>query len=374
MQCVKCKTELPDNAAYCLSCGAKQAARPRSARKRGNGEGTVYKRENGKWQAEICIYRNGKRMRKYKGGFAKKKDALDYIVRLKNQKAARSVITLDKIWDGWSETALPKLSDSKQVAYKIAHKKLSDLRYWDIADIKISDLQEMVDNAGTSYYTCRDMKSLLSHLYKRAVAQQDVLTNLALFIELPTLDAEEPTPFNEDELRAFWSDYGNGNTFTGYILLMIYSGMMPGELLKAEKGMIDWGKQLIFGCGMKTKKRKETPIVIADFMIPVLADLCENSETDKIVNIKKNRFYDLFKDTLQRCRCRPLAPYSCRHTTATALALGNISPSVIQAVMRHSKLTTTQHYIHVDSKPMLDAVNLLVNKKDTTDKLPTKNE
>jgi len=33
----------------------------------------------------------------------------------------------------------------------------------------------------------------------------------------------------------------------------------------------------------------------------------------------------------------------CRHTTATALALGNIAPSVIQEVMRHTKFNTTQH-------------------------------
>lgn len=51
---------------------------------------------------------------------------------------------------------------------------------------------------------------------------------------------------------------------------MIYSGMMPGELMQAEKKMTHWDTQEIIGCGLKTKKRKETPIVIADIVVPVL--------------------------------------------------------------------------------------------------------
>jgi len=385
MLCIsnKCKTDLPDDATYCFTCGVKQvkSAQKRKPKGRGNGQGTVYQRSNGKWQAEICMYHKGERTRKYKGGFIKKKDALDYIAALKSAKSQKATTTLESIWDSWSETAMLKLSPSKQTAYKIAHNKFSELKHWDISDIKIADLQIMVDEGGASYYTKRDMKSLLSHLYKRAVAQQDVLTNLALYIELPTLDAEEPVPFSEEELKAFWKDYGEGKTFTGYILLMIYSGMMPGELLKAEKRMIDWKTQTIFGCGLKTKKRKETPIVVADLMVPVLADLCAKNETSKLVDIGRDQFYNTYKETLQRCGCRPLTPYACRHTTATALALGNIAPSVIQAVMRHAKLTTTQSYIHVEAAPMLEAVNRIkipgiqgVNPDSIADVLPTGEE
>ena len=76
--------------------------------------------------------------------------------------------------------------------------------------------------------------------------------------------------FSEEELKNIWEDYGKGNLISGYILLMIYSGMMPGELMQAEKKMTHWDTQEIIGCGLKTKKRKETPIVIADIVVPVL--------------------------------------------------------------------------------------------------------
>ena len=75
----------------------------------------------------------------------------------------------------------------------------------------------------------------------------------------------------------------------------------------------------------------------------------------------KDRFYPAFHDALARCGARNLKPYSCRHTTATALALGNIAPSVIQEVMRHTKFSTAQRYIHPDMTASHAAVNTVLH-------------
>lgn len=52
-----------------------------------------------------------------------------------------------------------------------------------------------------------------------------------------------------------------------------------------------------------------------------------------------------------------MPPYSCRHTTATVLADIEYNVTVIKEIMRHSKIETTQRYIHKTTAPMLDAVN-----------------
>lgn len=363
MICRKCKKEIPEESKYCNLCGSGQSVPVRAPKKRGNGQGTVYKRENGKWQAEVRIYKDGRNYRATKGGFDKKKDALEYIAQLRSETDYKVVTLNDLYTKDWSKSAAMRLSKSKRLAYEIAFNKFTDIKYWDIRNIKIHHLQEMVDGVGTSYDTKKDLKALLSHLYKRAVAQQDISNNLALYIELPRTPESKQEPFSEDELKLFWKDYGEGNKFSGYILMMVYSGMMPGELLNAQKDMIDWKNQVIEGCGLKTKKRKTTPIVVADFMVPVLMDLCSINDSNKLLPMGKNQFYDEYKATLERLGCRQLPPYSCRHTTATALALGNIAPSVIQEVMRHSKITTTQKYIHIGSQPMIDAVNTLMKSK-----------
>lgn len=139
----------------------------------------------------------------------------------------------------------------------------------------------MVNDKAPTFCPARDMKNLMSHVYKIAMAQEDARTNLATFIVLPELEEGERTLFIESEVKQLWKDWNSGNMFTGYILLMIYSGMMPGELFICEKQMIDFGQQIIFGCGLKTKKRKSTPIVIADDIIPVLNKLCESTEGKK---------------------------------------------------------------------------------------------
>ena len=75
MECIKCKKEIPDGAPYCCWCGKKQQTK--KATKRGNGTGSVYRR-NDKWVAEITRgYReeNGtmKRVVSRKCGFRTKK-------------------------------------------------------------------------------------------------------------------------------------------------------------------------------------------------------------------------------------------------------------------------------------------------------------
>lgn len=333
--------------------------------KRGNGQGSARKR--GKTWTAIwtigTVVEDGRlrQIRQTKGGFRTKTEALAYAANPPSLVASERVPTLQEYWETWSKTSLPKMSKSKQTAYKIAKRKVERIMLLPVDKINIKLLQETVDAKATTYYPAKDIKTVLTHLYKRAVAEGWVTTNLAEFIELPTLEEEELQPFNEDELRSFWDAYGKGDTFVGFILLMIYTGMMPGELMKLKKDMIDWDASEIRGCGLKTKKRKETPIVFPEIIAPVLLDLCQRSESriGNVLCMNKDRFYPEFHAALARCGARDLKPYSCRHTTATALALGNIAPSVIQEVMRHTKFSTTQRYIHPDMTAAHAAVNAL---------------
>ena len=333
--------------------------------KRGNGQGSARKRGKA-WTAIWTlgtVVEDGRlrQIRQTKGGFRTKTEALAYAANPPSSVTTDRVPTLQDYWETWSTTSLPKMSKSKQTAYKIAKRKVERLMLLPVDKLNIKLLQEAVDAKASTYYPAKDIKTILTHLYKRAVAEGWVTTNLADFIELPTLEEEELQPFNENELRNFWDAYGAGDTFVGYILLMIYTGMMPGELMRLTKDMIDWDAREIRGCGLKTKKRKETPIVFPEIIAPVLLDLCQQSGSriGNVLCMTKDRFYPAFHDALSRCGARDLKPYSCRHTTATALALGNIAPSVIQEVMRHTKFSTTQRYIHPDMTAAHAAVNAM---------------
>ena len=369
MECIKCKQPLQDDFLYCPYCGKKQITqKTKTSRSRPNGTGTVYKR--GKtWTASYVhgyvIQEDGKlkTVRSTKGGFRTKKEAMEYLPSLQNAPE-RKVPNLLELWEIYKQSKkYLKLSDSRKEKYDIAWKKLDSLWFFKIDKLTTFDLQNAVDSNADTYYTARDLKNLLSKLYQTAMPDEFVKTNLSEYIELPDLNAKEQQPFRSEEIQKLWADYTAGNWWTGYILLMVYTGMMPGELLDARKEHIDWEGRQIVGAGKKTAKRRETPIVLADFILPVLANLCEHTEGEKLIRINKDRFYETYYASLERAGCRRLTPYSCRHTAATTLALENIPPSVIQQIMRHAKFSTTEKYIHIDVEPMRQAINMLQKKK-----------
>lgn len=375
MKCRKCKKEIPDGSKFCLFCGTIQSVSDRK-KSRGNGQGTAIKRGNtwtAVWTEEFdvetiknqdgTIKRVLHQKRKWKGGFKTKTAALAFAANPSSQE--EKTPTLRNYWKGWESSDYQDLSKSKQTAFKIAWEKLDQLAGKEIGKLTIDDLQSTINEKASTYYPARDMKILLSHLYKRAVAEGNARTNLAEFIRLPSLEEKEMRPFTEDELKKLWTAYGNGDKFIGYILLMVYSGMMPGELFKLKPDMIDFEKCEIVGCGLKTKKRKETPIVFPDMIAPIIQRMVETSKARKgyVVGVNRDKFYKEYYAELKKLGVRELPPYSCRHTTATALALGNIAPSVIQEVMRHTKFSTTQRYIHPDSQAARDAVNQIAEKE-----------
>lgn len=67
--------------------------------------------------------------------------------------------------------------------------------YCDIQTITIGQIQDLVNEKAPTFYPAKDIKTLLSHLYDMAIAQQDVTVNLAEYIKLPCLDEKEQQPF-----------------------------------------------------------------------------------------------------------------------------------------------------------------------------------
>lgn len=360
MTCIKCGREIPDGVPYCCWCGKRQKV-TNNGKSRGNGQGEAYQRGKtwtARWTEAIYLDADNKmhQRRRTKGGFTSKRAALLYAANppQNNHQAP----TLRAYYNTYVAGDFIKLSANTQGAMRKAFDRLQPIMDIKIDELTIQQIQSVVDSAADTYYTRKDMKTLLSHCYNLAIAEQRTSVNLAKYIVLPELAEEEPVPFSEIEIAKFWNAYPSDH-FVGYILTMIYTGMMPGELFKLEKSMIDFDRNEIVRGGIKTKKRKVTPMVFPDFLAPVLHQLCEESQSkiDRVCCASRDNFYKKYYECLERVGVRRLPPYACRHTTATALAMKNIAPSVIQEIMRHTKFTTTQRYIHPDMENMVSAVN-----------------
>ena len=340
---------------------------------RGNGQGCAFQRiVNGKkqstWTAQY-IYdwkfpddpsKPRIPMKRTKGGFKTKREALEYIAVLKVERPTLAP-KLSDYWKTYSENALLKLSRDKQYAYNAAWDKLKHIHSVRVDALTVELLQQTVSTCASTYYTQKDCRTVLKKLLERAHAEGYVNAILSDYIELVPLEEKEQIPFNKDEQKALWKLYEDGNLDAAIPLLMIYTGMMPGEaqLLKVEH--IDLEHKTMFGMNLKTKVRKKTPVVIADCLLPVIEDLIAHAQQSGYIWPRnETRWYERYYAILELAGCRKLPPYSCRHTTATALSVDkNIAPQTIKRVMRWSTAKMLDRYAHPETSDALDAVNKL---------------
>ena len=377
MICSKCKAEAVPGAAFCPWCGKKLITTKKSrVKSRGNGTGTAFKRGS-TWTAQVVVEyeklppfdpdnpenaRPRRKITRSKGGFKTRDAALQYCPILKNgpQKPALAP-TLEHYWGRFKVGHYTELGKSKQQAARTAWKKLDSIKGTRIDQLMVEDLQNIVGEKGTSYYTCKDMKNLLQSLFDIAAAEGYVRKELPTFISLPPLEEEEQIPFSETEQAAIWKQYESGDIRAAAHLLMIYTGMMPGEAMKLKVSQIDMDARQIYGAGIKTKVRKKTSIVLAENILPVVQDLIDHAQPSGYIwkRVEKE-WYENYYAVLEAAGCRPLKPYSCRHTTATALAIDKrIAPQTVQKVMRWSSTKMLDKYAHPDRSDALEAVNAI---------------
>ena len=331
---------------------------------RGNGQGSAYKRGE-TWTAQVVIgWKNGSPVKRTKGGFKSKRDAINYCsVLLKAKEERKKPKKLIDYWNFYEDTKLHRLSASQQTSYRIAWNKLSEIHYWKVNELELNDLQKAVSDSCPTYWTAKDCRDLLSNLYKIAVLDGFVHGNLPSFIVLPPHEETEREPFTAEEQASLWKLYESGDMDAAIPLLMIYTGAMPGEVMDIKVENIDLENHIITGVGLKTKVRKNSPIVLSDTIIPVVESLMEHA-TKKGYLWKRVRpeWYRQYYNALKKAGCRRLTPYCCRHTTATALAINkNIAPRTVQRIMRWSSPEMLKVYAQPDMEHLIEAVNSIKN-------------
>lgn len=369
MECRKCYRSLPEDAIFCCYCGVKQFLE-RSVRRKGNGLGSVYKRlDRGTWCASLTVdvvVADGKvvQKRKVKSGFKTKKAANEYLAEVlsgNEQKRTKAMPTVADLYRQFVEAPGKKPGSSTMSAYKTAfNKRIAPIiGDYPIDAVALKDLERII--SGLTFDPAHDVKDLMSKLFQRAIADGFVQVNPAPMLAMPEKNSKEIPAWLPAEIEKLWHAYGDGNRVAASCLLMIYTGMMPGELFTLKMDMIRWDERTIVGCGLKTKERKEKPIVLSEAILPVLKDLCDTSPTRRgfVWGLSRDQFYADFSELKKDLSIRQeVRPYSSRHSTATELELLGVSPSVIASVLRHKNYATTaKHYIDISNDAALSAVN-----------------
>lgn len=368
MICVKCGKSFQDDALFCPYCGKKQGIFP-SSRKysvRANGTGSVYYDSHAKrWVAQIITgrhYTSDKKIRfEYKRQYFKSRtEALKAVSSLAEEKSARPDFTISYYYNAFTAGKGDSLSKDKQTAYRIAYNRLKTIWSRPVKDLTINDLQAVLGASCASYYPARDVRALLNYIFKLAAADdRDINPVLPTLLQLPKMDEAQVEPFTEDEQLKLWYSYESGNMGAAIPLIMIYTGLMTGEMRKLSKSMIDLQEKEIVGVGLKTKERKKRSVLLPDDIVPVLEDVIAKTETDRLYNVSEDQFYKLYYVALSEAGItRHLTPYSCRHTTATVLAVHeNVAPQTLQRIMRWKSTRMMDRYVTPSEQDARKAVN-----------------
>lgn len=362
MLCRKCSAMIPNGSVFCCMCGVKQEKPAHAAKKRGNGQGTVFKIGD-KWACEITLgyAKDGDKLRRRarrKSGFKTKRDALAYLETLRSTPEKTTAITVSQLWEMFQKTA--ELSDSKMTAYRIAYNKIkNEIDYRTIDSFSVSELQDLTDESAPSYYTRRDIKSLLSHFYKIAIRDDYTDKNRAQYIKLPKLVSSERETFGENDIKALWRDFKQPSKITAGILTMLYTGIRAGELLTIKSENVHLDEQYMTG-GIKTERGKARKIILPDKLLPVIRFLLAQDDGRLCGYAYKNAFYDdwIAKRTDLKLR-EALTPYCCRHTYITRLTALKVSPAMLQELVGHEDYETTLDYTHLSVEDRLKEVNRL---------------
>lgn len=361
MTCRFCNKDLPADALFCCFCGKKQKAPERSPKRRGNGQGTVFKCGNG-YAAEVTlgyISENGKLKRKSrrKKGFKTKREAAAYLETLRSLPEKQASITISELYKIFSDTS--KLSHTKTVSYQIAYNRIAPtLSYRKIDSLTVADLQAVVDSTASTYSTQRDIKQLLNHLYKIALRDDLVDKNRATFITLVENNPAEKQIFTEAEIEKLWNDYRNtADIISASALIMLYTGMRPGEVrgLKVENIHLD--EHYMTG-GIKTTKGKRRKIIIPDKIMPIMQSFVNQGGFFSGSDMKYLQHH--WNDKRSALALNPaLTLHCCRHTYLTRLTALNVSPAMLQELAGHEDYETTLNYTHLSVADRLEAVNKL---------------
>lgn len=286
-------------------------------------------------------------------------------------------VTFAQIYEKWSFETFPDISLNSRRSYNAAFNKFEKIHNMKMIDIKKAHLQQVFNSHNDISKTYQNkMRIIVRGIFKFCIENDIVTKDYSAFIKLTAEDSDESihTPYTEEEIRLLWDNidlplplkFSAKNIQNIYpvdmILIMIYTGMRPGELLKVECDNVNLEEQYLIG-GFKTQAGTDRIVPLHDDILPLVTKRVQQGgkylipyKSDNPPTMNQYRVY-MFDGVMKKLKLDHL-PHDGRHTFATYADKAEINPNMVKRIMGHSINDITQGvYTHKDAADLVEAVN-----------------
>lgn len=361
-----------------------------------NGYGSVYKL-SGKRRKPYCaritdgfkMSQNNKCIPVYKyiGYYETQKDAMqalaDYHKNPYNIEVNK--ITFGELFKKWSADKYPNISKSNINSYNAAYNTAKDLENIPIKDVRLTNLQHIIDTCGKNYPTLKKIKLLFTQIFEFCVRNEiiDPTRNIAQYVDVLKYKDRNPKkydrkPFTSKEIKLLWSS--QKNEYGMIPLMLMYSGVRISELLDLKKEDVFLDKKYFKVIASKTEAGIRT-VPIADKVLPFFEYWYNKNDCKYLLSTPDaehflyRNYYDSYwipymvnldmgelirVEGKKKLAYKGHKPHDTRHTCISLLTKANVDERIIQKIVGHSgKNVTETVYTHVDIEQELKAINLI---------------
>lgn len=262
-----------------------------------------------------------------------------------------------------------RLSENTYKSYESDLKMFYDYVKKDLANISKNDIQDFLYKLKKSPKTKAHYLTVINSFYEFLVSENVVKINPTEGIKMPKLEKKLPNYLSIEEVDKLLDmnfksslDYRN----KAMLELMYASGIRISELINLEITSIDFEEKIlkIYGKGKKERivpinniSIKYLNIWINEYRNSVLKNNLNNYVFINTFGNKMTRqgFFKILKNRVKEAQInKDISPHTLRHSFATHLLNNGADIRIIQELLGHENLVTTEIYAHLQNKKIIE--------------------
>lgn len=289
----------------------------------------------------------------------------DYNLNPFDVKASK--ITFQEVYEKWSKAKFPTISKSNVHGYEASYKVCGTLYNRIFKEIRLADLQLVVDTCGKNFPTLKKLKGLFSQLYEYAMKNDICNKDYSEYVDILQYKEKNPdkrdhNKFAREEVDRLWEL--SDQPFYQIILMLIYNGCRISEFLDLKKENINLEQQYFDVIASKTENGIRR-VPIADKVLPFYKAWYESSDCEYLLHTPQNQhfdyrnYYDSYWTPLMESIGFDHKPHDTRHTCVSMLVEAKVDQTTIKKIVGHSgAMTLTEKvYTHLDVEALVEAIN-----------------